>query len=96
MTWSRQDSMLVAVVWLAVIGVVLLVCVLLPTLPPATDPRFVSALLDFFFGAVIVALASGMAAVFCAFRFVRRLSDEVAEREERLMRECRGQGKTAR
>ena len=81
MKWSRQDTLVVAVVWLAVVGVVVLVCVLLPTPPAASDPRFVSVLLDFFFGAVVVALASGAAAVFCAFRFVQRLSDEIAERD---------------
>jgi drug/metabolite transporter (DMT)-like permease len=96
MKWSRQDAMLVAVVWLTVVGVVLLVCVLLPTPPPASDPRFVSVLLDFFFGAVMVALVSGIAAVFCAFRFVQRLSDELAERDQQSKRALRDRGERAR
>jgi drug/metabolite transporter (DMT)-like permease len=91
MKWTREDTVLVALVWLGVIGIVVLVCVLLPTPPPATDPRFVSALLDFFFGAVFVALVCGIAAVFCAFRFVRRLGREIAEIEARLTRELRPQ-----
>lgn len=90
MKWSRQDTVVVAGVWLAVVGVIVLVCLLLPTPPPAGDPRFVPALLDFFFGAVAVALVSGMAAVFCAFRFVRKLDDEITGREQRLRRELSG------
>jgi hypothetical protein len=92
MKWTRQDTMLVAFVWLGVIGVVVLVCILLPTPPAASDPRFVSVLLDFFFGGVVVALASGGAAVFCAFRFVQRLDHELGERKEPLTRELRDPG----
>ncbi len=81
MTWTRDDTMVVAFVWLAIVGVVVLVCVVLPTPPPPSDPRFVSVLLDFFFGAAAVALASGASAVFCAFRFVQRLDREITARE---------------
>jgi TRAP-type C4-dicarboxylate transport system permease small subunit len=89
---AREDTILVAMVWLAMIGFVVVVCVLLPTPPPASDPRFVSVLLDFFFGAIAVALASGIAAVFCAFRFVQRLRREIEARDERLRRDF-GHGK---
>ncbi len=80
MKWTREDTTFVALVWLGIVGLVVLVCILLPTPPPATDPHFVSVLLDFFFGAVAVALASGIAAVVCAFRFVRRLDREIRAR----------------
>jgi NhaP-type Na+/H+ or K+/H+ antiporter len=77
MKWTRPDSALVAIVWLSVAAVVVAVCIALPTPPPPSDPRFLSVLLDFFFGAIIVSLVVGAAAVFCAFRFVQRLSREV-------------------
>jgi NhaP-type Na+/H+ or K+/H+ antiporter len=93
MTWTRQDLVLVASVWLGVVAFVVLVCILLPAPPPANDPRFASALLDFFFGAVAVALVSGVAAVFCAYRLLQRLDREIAEREERLRRDLGSRGK---
>ncbi len=93
MNWTRQDTLSAAFAWLAVIVVVVVVCVLLPTPPPPDDPGFVSVLLDFFFGAVIISLASGIAAVFCAFRFVQRLSREIADREQEMLRQLRGGGR---
>lgn len=77
--WTRQDSALVAIVWLGVVAVVVAVCIAIPTPPAPNDPRFLSVLLDFFFGAIVVSLVVGAAAVFCAFRFMQRLSREVEE-----------------
>ena len=77
MKWTRQDSALVAIVWLGVVAIVVAVCIALPTPPPPSEPQFLSVLLDFFFGAIVVSLVVGAAAVFCAFRFVQRLSREV-------------------
>ncbi len=79
MKWTRQDTTLVALVWLGVAAVIVGVCLALPTPPPPDDPQFVPVLLDFFFGAILVSVVTGAAAVFCAFRFVARLSREVEE-----------------
>ncbi len=84
MRWTRQDSALVAMVWLGVVAVIVGVCLALPTPPPPSDPQFLPVLLDFFFGAILVSLVAGAAAVFCAFRFARRLGQEIEELRKRL------------
>jgi drug/metabolite transporter (DMT)-like permease len=94
MKWTKQDSTLVAVVWLGVAAVIVGVCLALPAPPPPGDPQFVPVLLDFFFGAILVSVVAGAAAVFCAFRFVQRLGREVDELRAR--RPERPDGRDAR
>jgi len=72
MTLTRGDLAALAVAWVALAGFVVLVCVLLPT-PPAVPsaPHLTLAMLDFFFGAVAIALFACVISVVLAFRFAR-------------------------
>jgi hypothetical protein len=87
MKLTRHDWTGLAVAWIALIGFVVLVCVLLPTPPevPAA-PQLTSVMLDFFFGAVAIALAVGLISVGLTVWFVRRVSQETERRlDERIV-----------
>ncbi len=91
MRWSRNDAAVLAVVWIGLMAFIVLVCVLLPTPPPATgQPGGPSVMVDFFVAAVAVALAVGVASVLLALWFVRRESREferrLAEQDDALRR----------
>ncbi len=88
MRWTRHDTAVVSLAWILLAGFIVLVCVLLPTPPEvAGAPRLTSAMLDFFFGAVAIALAVGVITVGLTVWFVARAGHE-AERliDERITR----------
>jgi H+/gluconate symporter-like permease len=88
MKWTRNDVAALAVAWIALVGFVVLVCVLLPTPPPIpAAPQLTSVMLDFFFGAVAIALAVCLVSVALTVWFVRRASREAERRlDERFAR----------
>ncbi len=88
MRWTRSDMTAVAIAWIVLIGFVVLVCVLLPTPPqvPAA-PQLTTVMLDFFFGAAAIALASCVVSVVLARRFARTASGELERRLIERIRE---------
>jgi uncharacterized membrane protein YidH (DUF202 family) len=86
MTWTRTDTAILAVAWIGLMAFVVFVCVLLPA-PPE---RLASVVLDWFFGAVAVALAVGIVCVGLTVWFVRRSECRLADRLETLKRHLDG------
>ncbi len=87
MKWGRNELTALAVGWIVLAAVVVIVCVLLPTPPDVrAAPRLTSVMLDFFFGAVAVAIAGSLVSMVLIVWSVRSLRRETEQRLEEIAR----------
>jgi len=87
MNWRRNDVTALAVGWIALAVFVVTVCLLLPTPPDVPGaPQLTSVMLDFFFGAVAIAIVASVVSIAFTVSMVRGTRREVERRLDEMAR----------